>query len=403
MKRLRLFRRALAAALAAGMLLSRELWFPSARTFPRVPPLAAPPGAAAATLEWLLSAALVAALVMLAAFRRPKRPALLAAAALAALVSFDVTRLQPWVYQYLLLLVVLALHGRRDDDEDAVWRGARPCLQLVVASLYVWGGVQKLNFSFTSEVMPALLSPLRGLLPWVDAPPVALGVCAAAAEALVGCGLLFPRARRACVWAAAAMHASVVALLAARGYNSVVWAWNAALVVFVFVLFRRDAEPTLVALAPRREAGAAALAARALVVAAALLPALSFKGLWDMNLSGALYSGNTAVAVVRVGEEVYEKLPPAARRQVFRPRDGGALYLPLFEWAMAELNVPPYPEPWALERAARGVCGLAREEGAAELLLKGRPAILDGSYGVARVDCARLGRQSLSRGRGGLR
>lgn len=395
MKRQRLFSRALAAALAAGMLLSSELWFPSARTFPRVPLLAAPPGATAATLEWLFSAILVAALVMLTALRRPKRPALLAAAALAALVSFDVTRLQPWVYQYFLLLVVLALHGRRDDDDeddDAAWRDARPCLQLIVASLYVWGGVQKLNFSFASEMLPGLLSPLRGLLPWAEAPPAALGVCVAAAEALVGCGLLFARTRRACVWAAAAMHALVLALLAARGYNSVVWAWNAALVVIVLVLFRRDDAPTLAAFGRRGYGDAGARLARALAVAAALLPALSFRGWWDMNLSGALYSGNTAVAVVRVDGEVYGRLPPAARRQVFRTRDGGALYLPLFEWAMAELNVPPYPEPRTLGRAAREVCGLARDKRAVELVLKGRPAILDGSYEVERVDCARLER-----------
>ena len=108
-----------------------------------------------------------------------------------------------------------------------------------------------------------------------------------------------------------------------------------------------------------------------------------------MYLSGALYSGNTPVDVVRVDGRVYERLPGVAERQVFTTK-GGEQMLPLFEWAMADLNVPPYPETRVYRHIAREVCKLEDGEGRLELIVKERPAILDGSYRVTRTNCAQL-------------
>jgi hypothetical protein len=129
---------------------------------------------------------------------------------------------------------------------------------------------------------------------------------------------------------------------------------------------------------------------RALALVCAVLPLLSFWGGWEMNLSGALYAGNKAVAVVRIDRPIYERLPEAARRHVFETK-GGELMLPVFEWAMADLNVPPYPEPRAYKQIAREICGLTEDGGQVELIVKGRPAILDGSYTVSRMSCTELG------------
>jgi hypothetical protein len=116
---------------------------------------------------------------------------------------------------------------------------------------------------------------------------------------------------------------------------------------------------------------------------------LSFRGWWDKYLSGALYSGNTVIAVVRVDRRVYEKLPVVAQRQVFATKSGEQM-LPLFEWSMADLNVPPYPEPRVFRQVARAVCKLGGEDSHAELIMKDSPAILDGSYQITRIDCSLL-------------
>lgn len=106
-------------------------------------------------------------------------------------------------------------------------------------------------------------------------------------------------------------------------------------------------------------------------------------------LSVALYSGNTPVAVVRINEVVFEKLPLKAGQSVFHTNNG-ELILPLFEWAMADLSVPAYPEPRVFRQAARRVCELTENKHSVELIIKERPAIFDGRYEVTRIDCARL-------------
>lgn len=381
-------RRVVAAAFISGGALSHNLWFPTSRTFPRAPLVPSLPAPLVPALEYLLGGLLVFSLAALALAVSPTKYLYAAVASLALLVSFDQTRLQPWVYQYLLILFVIALHSRPDSDERSAGQ-CLPILQVVVAMFYFWGGVQKLNYSFCHEVVPQLLTPLRNFATLTETQTSALGVGMASVETFVGCGLLLRRTRNLCVVLALAMHAMLLVLLIAKGLNSVVWAWNAALMLAVPFLFWRSDASARQAFAGWLAGSARVRAALTVVVLCAVLPALSFRGWWDMYLSGALYSGNTAVAVVRVGEQVYERLPPAAKRQVFTTRNGERM-LPLFEWSMAELNVPPYPEPRVFRQIAREVCKLTDDKSQAELIMKGRTAALDGSYGVSRIDCVQL-------------
>lgn len=381
-------RRVACAAMLAGVALSPNLWFPASRTFPRAPLVVALPQNVAPTVEYLLGGLLVAALAAAVFASRAAKYLLVAISSLVVLVLLDQTRLQPWVYQYLLLFAVTALDARRSRDvrRDALVLSAA---QLVVASLYFWSGVQKLNYTFGQEVLSQLLAPMQSRLPLTQAQLSALGVAVALAEIFTGVGLLVKKTRGLCVWVALIMHASVLALLVWQGRNSVVWVWNVALAVMVVVLFRRSDVSVCQTFNARNAAAASVRVTQALAVACAVLPVLSFFGLWDMYLSGALYSGNTPVGVVRVDERVYERLSGVAKRQVFTTK-GGEQVLPLFEWAMAELNVPPYPETRVYKEVAREVCKLEDGEGRLELIVKERPAILDGSYRVTRMNCAQL-------------
>ncbi len=95
------------------------------------------------------------------------------------------------------------------------------------------------------------------------------------------------------------------------------------------------------------------------------------------------------MAVVRVEGDVYERLAPTTRRQVFVTRSGERM-LPLFEWSMTELNVPPNPAFRVYQQLTREICRFAEDKSQAELIVKTRPAILDGSYKVVRMDCSEL-------------
>lgn len=373
----------------AGVVFSHELWFPVARTFPRAPFLFDLPENRVLPIERLLGAVLIASLAAVVFIRlRIFLDAALAAGAL--LIFFDQTRMQPWVYQYLLMLSVFALRSPQTNESDSGANQTLGLLQILIAGLYVWSGVQKMNYTFARETLPFLLAPLENLFPAIESAFAFLGIAAAIFESLVGIGLLFRRTRNAAVIAAILTHVVILSLLMARNYNGIVWIWNAALIAAVFIAFWRSDVSVWRAFAESVSGGWRKRATKTMVAASVLLPALSFFGWWDMYLSGALYSGGTETAVISVNKEVIEKLPPKAARVVFQTNNGSLAVLPLFEWAMAEMNVPVYPERRVFKQTAREVCRLANDKNEIELIIKERPAILDGSYRITRMRCAEI-------------
>jgi hypothetical protein len=380
-----LLRRLTSAALLCGIALSINLWFPISRSLPRAPLFIALPQNVVPPVEYFLSSLLSAALVALILVKRPMKFLILAIVTLAPLCLLDQTRLQPWVYQYLAVLVVIAL----DHQQKRLSLLTLSALQLIVASLYIWGGLQKLNYSFSHEVLSQFLRPTQNILALSPPQLSVLGIGIASIEIFTGFGLLLKKTRKICICLALAMHGLILGLLIAQNRNSVIWVWNAALALMVVVLFWRS-DTSIGQVFRYWRAGTNG--SRASIVLAALyavLPILSFWGCWDLYLSGALYSGNTPVAVVRVDEGIYERLAQTPKQQVFMSSSGERM-LPLFEWSMAELNVPPYPEFRVYQQLTRELCSLAEDKSQAELIVKTRPAIMDGSYNVIRMSCADL-------------
>lgn len=322
---LKLLRFAVSLAFLAGILFSRELWFPLDREIPRAPVFADLPENFAAPAEWLLSAALVLGLILLNFLRRTRIFSLLAVGSLTALIALDQTRLQPWVYQYGLLLVVFSL-GNCGKTDEAESNHPLALAQTIIAALYFWSGVQKLNYAFARETLPFLLAPLGDFLSPNDLPLAFLGIVVALVEASIGVGLLWRKSRNLAVCLATAMHAVVLILLIARDYNQIVWIWNAALILIVFAAFWRSDFSIFKAM---RAAGDWRMnLAKAIALAAVLLPVLNFWGWWDSYLAGALYSGNVETAVVRINDDLFEKLPPKAQRSVFQVKSRGEKMLP---------------------------------------------------------------------------
>lgn len=378
-ERLRLLRVVLVLATLCGFALSNRLWLTSGRTFPAVPVFdLLPPVPAPLDLAWLV--ALVALLAWSAASKRP-RPYLFASLALAVpLALWDATRWQPWFYQYVFMLFVIAAAPEGEESEEATLRACG----LLVASLYFWAGVQKLNPRFFDEVVPSLVA---GLPAWLARLASPLAVLVPLTEVCAGLLLLTRRWRRVGIALAVATHVCVLLLFFPSRRNKVVWPWNAAMAAFVLILFRGGADG-LRGFLPRR-----ALSPQTAAVAFfCLMPLLSLFGLWERYLSGALYSGNTARGSVRLSAAVAESLPPRVRQRL-RPDDvGGGSTLDLNHWSYAELKVPAYPSARVYRGAGRRLCEWAKTPSEVVLSIAEAPSTFGGASDVTALDCDALRR-----------
>jgi len=149
--------RVAAASLLILMTATWQLW--SVTTFPRVPLVGALlrlPG----WVEWTALAAFAAAQLVALIWgfdrRAGRRGVAISVLALGVLVLADQHRLQPWVYQLLVLEIVLA--GLPAAEAIAVTR-------LLVASIYFYSALSKLDRSFFEsgggQIVDGLLESLR--------------------------------------------------------------------------------------------------------------------------------------------------------------------------------------------------------------------------------------------------
>ena len=89
------------------------------------------------------------------------RPRWLIAAFLAIIAAFclmDQTRWQPWVFQYSFLLAAVALYSGNSADVGGERRTLN-IARLVVASTYIFSGLQKINLNFMENDFPWIVQP----------------------------------------------------------------------------------------------------------------------------------------------------------------------------------------------------------------------------------------------------
>jgi hypothetical protein len=367
-----------AAAFAAGLFLAPRL-FVATRAYPRAPVLEGWP-LLQAPFDLIVLGALLVALGGVALAPRPRWWAAAATALALIVAADDQSRWQPWLYQYVVMLAVLAV-ARDAADTLVAWRA-------VLVALYFWSGVQKLNVTFMTNVFPWLVEPLASVLPAGLARLVTGGwLVVPAMEIAVAIGLCVPRLHNAAVAVAIATHVVVLGLLGPWGHgtNLVVWPWNAAMATLVALLFWNGARAAAPAVLVPRRLGAHV----AVLVLVGILPALSLAGRWDAYLSGALYSGNLKIAALSLSDAMVARLPVPARRHV-TSNGKGANMLDVWEWSMGELAVPSYPEDRVFRAVARDVCRRAADPADAVLVVFGRPGTLTGRREITRSDCAAL-------------
>ncbi|HTI59830.1 MAG TPA: hypothetical protein VL525_12470 [Mucilaginibacter sp.] len=321
-------------------LLSWRIWTTN-RLLPVVPLFKILDGVPAVvhTAVFLLSLGLI-----LLAFFKPGRTALLALLFVEIFSCvLDINRLLPWEYQYVFTILIFLLNFKRTGYIPA-------CIAFVLVSTYFYGGACKLNEDFVRTVWNILILKFFLKIPvhvitqsWVHYSGYLLGVI----ELLAGVGLLF---RKTQVWSAIVlitMHIFILLLFSPFGYRGyrVLWPWNTSMIVFLYVIFLRGKERVL-AVRPLLQ-GMNGL----VLVFWGFLPALSFIGYWDYNLSSALFAANIPKMTICVADTVACK--PLQRFFNRNSKVGacrGQAKADIQAWAIAETGVSAYPQVWVYKR-----------------------------------------------------
>jgi len=269
-----------------------------------------------------------------------------------SLSLLDQNRWQPWFYQYLFVLAAIGFNAdRRNEPETET--SALDIIRLIFVSTYFWSGLQKLNANFVKETWPDIAGSFLRILPEkVRHLPAPLAFVIPFAEMAIGLGLGTRRFRRRATVCAVVTHIFVLVLLVSGGENVVVWPWNIAMILAVFILFWRDEETTL-----RRIVVPRSIFHAVVLLLFAVMPVFSLVDVWDSYLSSALYSGNTDQAVIYVSPEVIARLPAAVRPHVWQ--SSKPFFLDVNRWSYGDLNVPLYPEPRIYKSVARDICAYA--------------------------------------------
>ena len=377
----------LALAFLGGFLLSAELWGVS-RSYPLIPVVEGLPAIPPLVARiWFVALLVLPAVIVVV---RQPRGYILAFVVLAGLLSlFDQSRWQPWFYQYLFMLMALAFFYPWGGGDPEKRETALNICRLIVASIYLWSGLQKLNADFFDNLFPWLVGPLVALLPESLGSTVhSMSIVAPFVEAGIGIGLLTRRFRNWAVVLALGMHAFVLLCIGPFGHdwNTVVWPWNVAMAVFVVLLFWRteDFSPKRVLLPGRRLSYFHAV----VLLLFAVMPLFGLFGLWDSYLSASLYSGNNKRGTLFVDEAVKDRLPAGLRKYAADLPTGEKYALNVSRWSYEELNVPPYPETRVFRSVARHVCSYAEEPSGISLQIEDKPASWGGDKRTHIYDCS---------------
>jgi hypothetical protein len=350
-------------AFCIGLLMSSRLWI-GPRSYPQAPVLGTLPA-----VEGIVAHSLFAALFVLAAIAliSPKPQKFIAAflAIIAFLCFFDQTRWQPWVFQYGFLLATLALFSWNNDDADGEKRTLN-IARLIIASTYIFSGLQKINLNFVQHDFPWLVQPITNALPsTVDLLP-RFGMAAPFLQVAFGVGLLTKRYRRVSLLLAVSMHLFILAMFGPAGlnWNNIVWPWTGAMALFDILLFTGKTDFSFREIMwPNHRYHAAMFSLFT------ILPLLSFCNLWDSYLSAALYSGNLTEAEIYTTDAGKASLPAATSSYLVRTSPDTNV-LNVQRWAIEDLNVTPYPETRVYKKIAKDVCNQLRDPAQLVLIVR---------------------------------
>ena len=327
-----------------GVILSWPLWGVE-RAYPTIP--VSEVLLAITGLTPVLTLLLLATLTLgLLTYRRFSLLATIILVMLISLILLDLSRLQPWIFHYLLLFGLFSFWSLKDSaNQSKILDAAR----VLIASIYFWSGFQKLNTAFFLEIFPWFTGPLWS--PFGDTGAYAvivIGVFIPFVEMAFAIGLLTKRFRMISIVASFCMLVLVIFTLTfVHDWNSVVWPWNVIIFLMVLVLFYKSDTNFPIIFKNLKKS----FLALPLLIFCLLIPLGNIFGYSHHYLAWSLYSGRVPTAEIIASPTTLATLPGYTRKE-----DDKITTLPFAFFSLASVNVPPYPEVWYFTRAFEYLC-----------------------------------------------
>jgi hypothetical protein len=212
-----------ALGLLIGITFSASLWTNFNRTLPACPLIALPQSELINSLAFTMIL-ICAACLLLGTSRKLHVVGLVLAVAVSILL--DLNRFQPWVYEYLIIISLSSVKPTGTIDTE----NRLKYVSLSVMSIYLFSGLEKLNWYFLTRMGPWLAGLSHSPAISLDQYPLAMISSAgmAVGEIALVPLLFMKKTRKIGILAAVLMHLSILSILGPRGLNinAAAWPWN---------------------------------------------------------------------------------------------------------------------------------------------------------------------------------
>lgn len=331
----------------AQMLLSLNLWFPNMRSYPTIPLWSLFDFELGSLSTSILSTSFLACLLA-SSFKESSWQKYSLTAALSCLIILlleDINRFQAWVYIFAAFLSILTWNLWTQQAHKT-----KTNLQFMMAMIYIWTGAQKLNIQFVTDVYPWLIKIFEPTQ-WLAAYPF-LGYGIGLFEILLGLLLLYPKGQKTGLFLGLCLHSIILILLIKDEWNSVVYPWNIAMILLLFLLFRPS--PSLIQkkyLNP------------IVVFFFGCLPFFDFFHLIPHCLAFGMYSGTSMECDLIINDNGRAAcVPPKLQDHLLFKSDRQSI-LSLDDWGMQDLNIPPFASDRVYRAVAKEFCKCSTKYG----------------------------------------
>ncbi|WP_162087283.1 hypothetical protein [Chryseobacterium aquaeductus] len=245
--------------------------------------------------------------------------------------SLDTVRWQPWEFMYLCMLLVVIVNYLKPKNIIFLFH-------LLLVAMYFYSGLHKLNRNFLALFWrDSILQDFFGLsMEFIlKFKLFFVGLLIPIIEVSLAILLLVSKSKRNTSYLLIIMHFIILILLGPLGleYNSIVWFWNLALIVILYIIYQKPIMPL------RKDV---LLINFYWLILWIVMPVFSFFGIWYQYFSFNLYSAKGYQMYICIENDNHEL------KTFAEPVDNKLCkdkpYLNLQNWAMSELKSAPSPE-----------------------------------------------------------
>ncbi|MCH2044157.1 MAG: hypothetical protein MK212_08430 [Saprospiraceae bacterium] len=266
------------------------------------------------------------------------------------LVLQDLLRLQVWVYLYSCILLWLYITYYRKQKETAVedhsYKVPLKGIAIILASVYIWSGINKVNIHYDTSVFPWLMKISDWTKPFAESTLLARG--SAIAEILLGLLLCFKKTQKGSAYSIIIFHGVILYLLVSDGWNHVVYPWNVAMVLMVLVVFTRKDNDNAITQQIK-------WIHYPVIFLFTLAPTLHFFNAWPYNLSLTMYSGMPLEAEMIFDDTGHECLDTGYEPEMGFHSDTETS-LNIADLSTLFLEIPAFAEEFYYRRVAKHYC-----------------------------------------------